>query len=50
METIDNFSFNSNKYIILYSDSCDKEYDISISSHLKEKYDISIIKFLLLKD
>ena len=50
METIDNFSFNSNKYIILYSDSSDKEYDISISEHIKEKYDISIIKFLLLKD
>lgn len=50
METIDNFSFSHNKYIILYSDSCDKEYDISISSYLKEKYDISIIKFLLLKD
>jgi hypothetical protein len=50
MENIDNFSFNSNKYIILYSDSCDKEYDISISSYLKEKYDISIIKFLSLKD
>ena len=50
METIDNFSFNSNKYIILYSDSCDKEYDISISAYIKENYDISIIKFLLLKD
>lgn len=50
MENIDNFSFNSNKYIILYSDSSDKEYDISISEHIKEKYDISIIKFLLLKD
>jgi hypothetical protein len=50
METIDNFSFNNNKYIILYSDSCDKEYDISISSYIKEKYDISIIKFLSLKD
>lgn len=50
METIDNFSFNSNKYIILYSDSSDKEYDISISSYIKEKYDISIIKFLSLKD
>jgi hypothetical protein len=50
METIDNFSFNSNKYIILYSDSGDKEYDISISAYIKENYDISIIKFLLLKD
>ena len=50
METIDNFSFNSNKYIILYSDNSDKEYDISISKHIKEKYDISIIKFLSLKD
>lgn len=50
METIDNFSFNSNKYIILYSDSYDKEYDISISAYIKENYDISIIKFLLLKD
>lgn len=49
MEHIDNFSFISNKYIILYSDDS-KDDIITVSKSLKEIYNIEIIKFLSIKE
>ncbi len=49
MEHIDNFSFISYKYIILYSD-INKEEVVKLCKTIKEIYNIEIIRFLSIKE